>query len=142
MARVTTSRVMFQSLAKERLSDAKLLYSGGNYSGAYYLAGYVVECALKAAICRKIIRHTLPEKKILNDVYQHDLDKLMVMSGLTPEFNSQKLASPGLEFNWNIIKDWRETTRYQRIKKAMARDLINAVGDGEDSFLGWVQHVW
>ncbi|MCP5119377.1 MAG: HEPN domain-containing protein, partial [bacterium] len=46
------NRTDFQNLALERLDDAKVLLDGGRYNGAYYLSGYVVECALKACIAK------------------------------------------------------------------------------------------
>jgi HEPN domain-containing protein len=38
----------FQELALVRLNEAKVLLDAGHFDGAYYLAGYAVECALKA----------------------------------------------------------------------------------------------
>jgi len=43
----------FQQLAEEHLRHAKALLDAGLYSGAYYMCGYAVECALKACISRK-----------------------------------------------------------------------------------------
>ncbi len=42
------NRAELQRLAKDRLLDAKALFAARRWSGAYYLAGYAVECALKA----------------------------------------------------------------------------------------------
>ncbi len=38
----------FQSFSRIRVNEAKALLHLKHYSGAYYLAGYAVECALKA----------------------------------------------------------------------------------------------
>jgi HEPN domain-containing protein len=38
----------FQQLADVRIAEAAVLLAQGNYDGAYYLAGYAVECGLKA----------------------------------------------------------------------------------------------
>jgi hypothetical protein len=40
----------FQNAALQRLESARLLDAGARYLEAIYLAGYVVECALKALI--------------------------------------------------------------------------------------------
>ncbi|HLF84399.1 MAG TPA: HEPN domain-containing protein [Blastocatellia bacterium] len=53
-------------LAVTRLREAKVLLANGEYSGAYYLAGYVVECALKACIAKRTKRHDFPDRKIAN----------------------------------------------------------------------------
>ncbi len=44
------NRLEFQAMAEERIVDASLLLVGGQWSAAYYLAGYAVECGLKACI--------------------------------------------------------------------------------------------
>ena len=46
------NRADLQKLAEERLADAELLLANGRFGGAYYLSGYVVECALKACIAQ------------------------------------------------------------------------------------------
>jgi len=41
-----------QALSRIRLTEAKALLRLGHYDGAYYLAGYAAECALKACIAK------------------------------------------------------------------------------------------
>jgi HEPN domain-containing protein len=41
-----------QDLSKVRLKEATALLNLRMYDGAYYLAGYAVECALKACIAK------------------------------------------------------------------------------------------
>jgi HEPN domain-containing protein len=47
---VTQDQSTFRQLAEQRLAEAELLLANGFWSGAYYLAGYALECALKAKI--------------------------------------------------------------------------------------------
>jgi hypothetical protein len=44
------NRAEFQKLADLRAREAGVLLAARCYDGAYYLAGYAVECALKACI--------------------------------------------------------------------------------------------
>ena len=44
------NRSDFQQLADVRIDEAAVLFAQGKYDGAYYLAGYAVECGLKACI--------------------------------------------------------------------------------------------
>ena len=44
------NRWEFRELATLRLAEAKALLDAGLPDGAYYLAGYAVECGLKACI--------------------------------------------------------------------------------------------
>ena len=46
------NRGEFQEIANIRLRDAKVLLDNECFDGAYYLAGYVIECALKAWIAK------------------------------------------------------------------------------------------
>ena len=53
-----------KGLALIRLREATILLANGEYSGAYYLAGYAVECALKPCIAKQTRRHDFPDKKL------------------------------------------------------------------------------
>ena len=44
----------FENLANIRIIEAEVLLYSGNYPGEYYLAGYAVECALKACIAKQV----------------------------------------------------------------------------------------
>ena len=68
------NRAGFQHLAELRLREAEALLAAGLPDGAYYLAGYSVECALKACIAKRTREHDFPEKES-KDFYIHDLDK-------------------------------------------------------------------
>lgn len=46
-------RKELQELSRIRLTEAKGLLALGLWDGAYYLAGYAVECALKAYIAKQ-----------------------------------------------------------------------------------------
>ena len=71
------NRKDLQTIAETRLKDAQLLYQHRRYDGAYYLAGYVIECALQACIAKKIKRNDLPDKDLAQGVYTHDLTQLL-----------------------------------------------------------------
>ena len=55
----------FQQLADVRINEAEALLVQGKYDGAYYLAGYAVECGLKACIAK------LTDQQIADYVRQH-----------------------------------------------------------------------
>ena len=46
------TRSDFQQLADVRAAEAAALLAAGRWDGAYYLAGYAVECALKACVAK------------------------------------------------------------------------------------------
>jgi hypothetical protein len=51
-----------ERLAEIRVSETIHLFTGGHFSGAYYLAGYAVELGLKACIAGTFQPGTLPDK--------------------------------------------------------------------------------
>ena len=56
------NRLDLQQLSDLRIGEAKALLAQGFPEGAYYLAGYSVECALKACIARRTREHDFPDK--------------------------------------------------------------------------------
>jgi HEPN domain-containing protein len=53
------NREDFQQLAESRLKEARALLTAELPDGAYYLAGYAIECALKACIAKRTQQHDL-----------------------------------------------------------------------------------
>jgi HEPN domain-containing protein len=66
-----------KNISNARIREAKLLFAAGEYSGAYYLAGYAVECALKACFAKAVKRYDFPEKGRADKVFTHDLLELL-----------------------------------------------------------------
>ncbi|MGF2075360.1 hypothetical protein, partial [Enterococcus casseliflavus] len=90
------------------------LFRAGLYDGAYYLAGYAIECALKAAISRLTREHDFPDRKRVLDSYSHNLVDLLAVTDFEAEFRSQLLLSPNLKTNWDMVRIWSEQSRYAR----------------------------
>ena len=60
------NRLEFQQLAEVRVREAEALLAVGLWDGAYYLAGYAVECALKACILR-LVEQTAKHREALDE---------------------------------------------------------------------------
>ena len=75
------NRTDFHKLAEIRIKDAKTLLDRRCYGGAFYLAGYAVECALKACIARKTQAYDFPPQDA-KTFYTHDLDMLFSKADL------------------------------------------------------------
>jgi hypothetical protein len=52
-----------QELSTVRPKEAAALLKAGLFDGAYYLAGYAVECALKACIAKGTQRYEFPRQE-------------------------------------------------------------------------------
>ena len=60
---VPLNRDELMRLANERLKDTGALLEANRFEAAFYLVGYVVECALKACIARQTREHDFPDKE-------------------------------------------------------------------------------
>ena len=94
------NRTDLQQLATTRLDEAQLLLLAGRFSGAYYLAGYSVECALKAVIAKKTQQYDFPDKQHVIKAHTHNLQTLVEQAGMDDERKSigkeiQSLQSTG-----------------------------------------------
>lgn len=113
-----------------------------SYSGAYYLAGYSIELALKAAICKKFKSGTIPDKKFVNDLYVHDLEKLMSLSSLKNNYDNEKKNNPELETFWNVITKWTENSRYEIKNEQDSLAIIEAICNQKNGILAWIKQHW
>jgi HEPN domain-containing protein len=137
------NRSDFQNISKIRVKEARALIDKGFYSGAYYLLGYAVECALKACIASKTKKFDFPDKKLVNQSYTHDLVTLLRLSGLEPELENEIKQNSALNFNWTTVKDWSEDYRYNtKVSKVNAKNLYSAVTARKNGVLPWLEKYW
>ena len=133
----------FQKLAECRAGEAEALLQARCYSGAYYLAGYAIECALKACIAKKFRAKDIPEKGIVARIYTHDLDTLLDMGLVEEERNSFRKKNSPLGKNWEKVNDWSEESRYQwGISEAEAREIVAAIVRPQEGVLACLKRFW
>ena len=130
----------FKDIADQRIQDAEALLRAGRWSGAYYLAGYAVECALKSIICKRFVAEELPPKGSVDKIYTHDLQNLLSQSQVN--FDAARAARPPLGPYWDIVKTWTEQSRYETISQRRARDMIEATIDNPSGVLTWLKNEW
>jgi hypothetical protein len=125
-----------QSIATMRLEEAELLFANGKVDGAFYLAGYAVELHFKAKICRLLqIDNFFPIalKYNFSKVYfTHNLDNLLMLSGLAAPYEDEKLTDPALMAAWTFIQKcaWSEEHRYSipgTHSKSAVREFMDAI---------------
>jgi HEPN domain-containing protein len=132
-----------QYLTAERLRDAKTLLDGKRWAGAYYLAGYAVECGLKACIIGRLMSSDdFPERKFSEQCWTHDLIQLLRLAGLKDVMAAAAVADPELKLNWDIATAWTEASRYERISRAEAEGLFAAITDKKHGVLTWIKSHW
>jgi len=136
------NRTDFQEIAEIRLRESKALLAAGLPEGSYYLAGYAVECALKACISKRTREHDFPEKKLVNDSHTHDLGKLLQLAELKVELDLVIEADPAMRSNLETVQDWSETSRYQKKTDQDAIALLTAIEDQKGGLLPWIRLRW
>ena len=107
------TRTEFQILAEERAKDAEALLNAGRWSGAYYLAGYSIECGLKACIAKLTNRDDYPDKVFAQSCWTHKLESLVKLAGLESLRTSHASPNPAFGIHWGIAKNWDEESRYK-----------------------------
>lgn len=137
------NRSDLQGISRLRVKEARLLLNNSYFSGAYYLLGYAIECALKACIAKQIKRYDFPDRKLVSDSYTHNLETLLSISGLKVELQREIRSNPTLEVNWAIVKDWQVESRYSTsISETQARDFYSAVTARRNGVLTWLKKWW
>jgi len=137
------NRTDFKRLSGLRLREAKVLLRSGLYHGSYYLAGYAVECAIKACICKRTKRFDFPDKELAKEAWVHDLGKLIAVAELSGDLEHACKSNRGLEVNWATVKDWSEAKRYDTTVSGQTADAFYlACTRKADGVLPWVRARW
>lgn len=63
------NRDTLRKLAENRLEEARILLVNKQWTGAYYMAGLAVECALKSCLAAEVKEHDFPDKEFVNAMY-------------------------------------------------------------------------
>jgi HEPN domain-containing protein len=131
----------FRTLAELRVEEARVLLRSKRRLGAYYLAGYAVECALKACIAKQRKKFEFPPKRnSVEKMYSHDLDTLLDVAGLKAQLERETTANKAFAANWDTVKDWTAQSRY-KTSGLDGQELYNAV-TGPDGVLPWIKLRW
>jgi HEPN domain-containing protein len=131
-----------QELSKVRLKEAKALMELGLYDGAYYLAGYAVECALRACIAKDTRRHQFPDKKRVDSSHSHDFAQLIRVAGLEDEHRERLRSDADFDANWEIVKRWSEQSRHRWNGRESAQALVSAVSNRRHGVISWIKLHW
>jgi len=142
------NRKDLQELSELRLKEARALLSAGFPEGAYYLAGYAVECALKACIAKRTQEHDFPDKKLADKTYTHDLERLIDAAELSDSFKKDKTSNRRLEMEWEYVRRWSEQCRYELLggsdedRRKAAFLMIFSVESVGGGVLPWIRQFW
>jgi len=142
-----TTRAEWQKLAEDRILDAQahLAPGVGRWSAAYYLVGYAVECGLKSCVLARVAAQPgviYEERKFAQDLWTHDIEKLVGLAGLETDRDTDAAANPALSDNWRTVKKWNEQARYLQKTQAEAEILFEAVAHPINGVMRWIRIHW
>jgi HEPN domain-containing protein len=130
-------------LAESRIEEGRILLANNQWTGAYYLTGLAVECALKACLARAVKEHDYPDKKFVNGMYQHNLQSLIGLdAALLAALQVDMGLNSRLEANWNTVKDWDDEKRYDVVNEQEARGLYDATVEAGSGVMMWIRGKW
>jgi HEPN domain-containing protein len=133
------SKQLLVQLAEEKLRDARLLLEAGRSSNAYYLAGYAIELMLKAIVSTEIQAETIPRSDLMKGLFTHDVEKLVSLANLKGGLAKLRDADPEFAAFWELVLDWRETSRYEMHDDKRAEQLLRAIDDPDHGVLRWLR---
>jgi hypothetical protein len=138
------NRTELRQLADDRVLDARSLLGASRWSGAYYLAGYAMECGLKACVLAFVEKtgQIFRDKKFSEKCFTHKLIELIDVAGLKEEHEDLLKANPTFAGFWGDAKDWIEAARYQQKTETEARALYEAITNDPDGVLRWIRMNW
>ena len=137
------NREDLQNLARIRIREAKVLLDAECFAGSFYLAGYAIECALKACLAKQGRGHEFPKKNMAREIYTHDLEDLRAFAGLDDAFTADIESAQALQVNWSVVTVWNEQWRYEPVvERRMAADMYSACTTRTNGILPWIRKRW
>lgn len=132
-----------QQLTIQRLEEAHALLAAQRFSGARYIAGYAVELALKACICKTLRLAAYPENEVRKAFLTHQISDLVLLAGLRDELDLARLARSDFADNWDVVAGWSPSDQYvnARTQQEVA-DLIEAMQHPSEGVITWLAQYW
>jgi hypothetical protein len=147
MAKKPFSGVSDQSkVAHHRRDDAQALLQQERWRGAMYMAGYAIECTIKAKLMKVFKKRTLEDLEVelkrrglipdRTSLFDHRIELYMRASG-----RLDTLKGKGKEPLWqsfNVANQWLPSWRYNpdQSNRPDAEDFLSAV----DTMLKWIRN--
>ena len=122
--------------------EAAALLAQQKWDGAYYLAGYAVECALKACIAKRTNQYDFPDKRFAERCFTHDFERLPECANPDGMLEMDIKADPILSRHWKNVLLWEEASRYERKTQNDAEMLYNSIIDPAHGVLPWLKRNW
>jgi hypothetical protein len=67
---------------------------------------------------------------------------LLPLAGLQDVFDADAAVDAELGANWDIVKEWSESSRYGRTPKGKAKQVYNNITDKQHGVRSWIKGHW
>jgi hypothetical protein len=101
-----------------------------------------VECGLEACIAKLMKSEEFPDKSFAEKCWTHDLERLLILAGLKDERDANSAADAAFSDNGGTVKDWNESSRYERTAKARCLALYKAFPESKHGVFRWIKFHW
>jgi hypothetical protein len=137
------NREALQVFATSRVEEAGVLLQHKHWTGAYYLAGLGVECALKACLARAVQQHDFPDLDFIKNAYTHKLEKLAKLDvKIWAQLNSELSVNVSFASNWATVRQWNDEKRYGVVEGPEAQSLYTATTEPVSGVMEWIRRRW
>lgn len=135
----------WRDLAEARLIDADILLQNQRWAAAYYIAGYAVECGLKACVVDLVEKNPgiiYEERRFSDSCWTHKLTELVGVARLEAARAADEIANPAFAQKWAVVIRWNEAYRYVCVSEPDARQLYEAISHPQDGVMKWIRDHW
>jgi hypothetical protein len=137
------NRDKLRRLSDDRLEEARVLLENELWTGAYYMTGLAVECALKAYLAQAVQQYDFPDKNFVNRVYAHKIDELARLdAAFWQELKNETDSDVKLRTNWNTVLLWDDEYRYGIVQQLQAASLYTATTEAGTGVMEWIRRRW
>jgi hypothetical protein len=137
------NRDTLRKLAESRLEEGRILLANKQWTGAYYMTGLAIECALKSCLASEVKQHDFPDKEFVNAMYVHNLEKLFKLNGaLWATLQTDMKIDAKLSVNWSTVKDWDDAKRYSIVAELDAKAMFEATTLAGSGVMEWIRGKW
>jgi HEPN domain-containing protein len=137
------NRDKLRILTASRLEEARVLLDRKLWTGAYYMTGLAVECALKAYLAQAVQRYDFPDKSFVNRAYTHKLRELAQLDAtLWLELETEIKSDVKLRANWATVLRWDDEYRYEIVEDLVAKSLYDATTETVTGVMDWIRRRW
>lgn len=140
----TYDRRVLVGASRRRYEDAKVLAHAQRWSGAIYLGGYAIECALKALLCylegKNNVQETRAYRTNEKRVITHNLMVLSLIDPLRNNIHRQiELDKTGTyRLAWNFICTYWDTNQLRYWNKQGNQDVCKRFLESVDLFHSYI----